>query len=55
MRWLGILTRIGCRKGARLAPAHLDKGFVELGGKEDAEALIVACRNLRFWDRPEGA
>jgi catalase len=44
-----LLAKVG------LAPAHLDKGFVELGRKEDAEALIVACRKLRFWDRPGGA
>ena len=44
-----LLAKVG------LAPAHLDKGFVELGRKEDAEALIAACRNLRFWDRPDGA
>ncbi len=44
-----LLARVG------LPPERLDKGFVKLGGKEDAEALITACRKLRFWDRPDGA
>ncbi len=44
-----LLAKVG------LAPEHLDQGFVELGGKEDAEAFMASCRKLRFWDRPDGA
>ncbi len=36
-------------------PDELDRGFVKLGKKADAQAFLSACRDLRFWDRVDGA
>lgn len=36
-------------------PDDLDDGFVALGKKSDAKVFVEACRDLRFWDRPDGA
>ena len=36
-------------------PEDLDDGFVALTGDADVDDFIAACRELRFWDRPDGA
>jgi catalase len=36
-------------------PGELDQGFVKLDKKADADAFVMACRDLRFWERPDGA
>ena len=36
-------------------PEDLDDGFVAIGSAKDAATFIVACRSLRFWERPDGA
>jgi catalase len=36
-------------------PDDLDDGFVALDKAGDAKAFIASCRQLRFWDRPDGA
>jgi len=36
-------------------PEDLDDGFLVLAKAADAKAFIGACRQLRFWDRPDGA
>ncbi|MDC9824237.1 catalase [Devosia sp. ZB163] len=36
-------------------PEDLDDGFFPLGNASDVKAFIAACRDLRFWDRADGA
>jgi catalase len=36
-------------------PEDLDEGILPLAKKADAATFIAACRQLRFWDRPDGA
>ena len=36
-------------------PEDLDDGFVALDGDSTADTFISLCRDLRFWDRPDGA
>ncbi|MGV8854678.1 MAG: catalase [Devosia sp.] len=36
-------------------PDDLDDGFIDLSGGSDTDSFIAACRDLRFWDRPDGA
>ncbi len=36
-------------------PPKPDKGFLPLEKRADVKTFLAACRNLRFWDRPDGA
>ena len=36
-------------------PEDLDDGFVVLAKPADARTFLTTCRQLRFWDRPDGA
>jgi len=36
-------------------PDDLDDGFAALGKAGDARSFLETCRQLRFWDRPDGA
>jgi catalase len=45
-------TRLFAKVGL---PDDLDDGFQPLGSDADAGQFIALCRDLRFWDRPDGA
>ena len=36
-------------------PEDLDDGFIAIDKPADAKAFLASCRQLRFWDRPDGA
>ena len=36
-------------------PAHPDDGFMRLKSADDAVGFLAKCRDLRFWDRADGA
>jgi catalase len=36
-------------------PDDLDDGFLPFSSDADASSFIALCRDLRFWDRPDGA
>jgi catalase len=33
------------------ADPSVDEGMFALSGAADVDAFLIACRNLRFWDR----